>query len=789
MKLSLRLILLFLCIWYLALGAWGVVQKAYCQDAKEEEALFIARKAMDDGYYDTAISLLERFSGNYPETQLKAEANLLVGECYFHQNKFLDSLKKFEGLLDLPEALSIKDSVIYWIAEVHFKGNNFIKAATYYKKILEEFPKSGYVPGSYYSLGWCYFQGQRFNEAIEYFRILRDKLPDFPQVQDAGFKTIECLYNLKDYLGLKKEINSYIKLYPNDSGRIPYLYFYLAEADYYLNNFSLAIEEYSRVISDLSDQRIQALSKLGLAWTYLKLKQYQKSEEIFLGLKSDSLENENLYFLLLGKAGLYFETNRFAQAIKVYDELLLVAVNPQIMAQVYLGKAESCLALKEYNESVKVLEEALDKIDQGMIPPDSADKIHYSLGTTFLKLGDFKGAAREFQKVSEISKDQELRAGALTDLAGVFQEEGDYAKALEVYRNISRDYHNSFYADYVQYQLGLVLIKSGDYDQAVSVLKDFSKQFPGSKMLPDVYYALGSAYFQKQDYNLSREVFQKFAQNYKDSNLNSVAMYLLGNSLYNLGDFTEAIKVFKDIIGIYGQNSELSQKAEYQIADCYFQLGDDKEAMSRFNALRSKYPQSNLTPDVIWWLGEYYYQNDDLGLSRRYFYSLTQDFPQNALIPDAWYILGSIYKQEGEYPQAIDYFTKVIDSTRQDLNNKAVINLAEVYVKNNEPEKALIFYRKGLESSGKAEIGIRFKMAEILQALNRTREAKEEYLKISDMPSENKEYIIKSLFRLAQMYENSLERQEALRIYEKIVLMAVPESRYAQERIGLLKSK
>jgi TolA-binding protein len=765
-------------------------QEAYAQDAREEEVLFIAKKAMDDGFYDTAMSLLANFLGDYPDSSNIGEANLLIGECYFHQNRFLDALKKFEELLSSNASLNIKDSVYYWIAEVHFKGNNFIKAASYYKKIIDEFPKSNYVPGAYYSLGWCNFQGQKFKEALEYFNLSQDKFADYPQAQDAGFKAIECLYNLKDYPGLKKEVNLYFRRYPKDTDKSPYLYFYMAEADYYLNNFADAVDGYSKVTANVNDQRIQSLSRLGMAWAYLKLKQYPKSEEIFLSLKSDNLEKDNLYYLFLGKAALYFETNRHLDAIKVYDDLLSIVSNPLVLAQAYLGKAEIYSSLKEFSESAKVCREALDKIDQGLIPPEAADKVHYAIATALLKQGDFEEAIREFQIVYDKSEDKMLKVSALSDMAEALQGEGKYAKAVQIYKNISKDFKNSYYPDYIQYQLGLSLVKSNDYDQAISVLKDFSRQFPGSKMLPDAYYSLGLAYFQKQDYSSSRDIFMKFPQYYKDSDLEPESMYLLASSLYGLGNFPEAVKAFKDIIDLYGQNSELVQKAEYQIADCYYQMGEEKEAMNRFNALRSKYPQSRLTPEVIWWLGEYYYQNNDLSLSRRYFLSLVQDFPQSDLIPDARYILGAIYTQEGSYPEAIDNYLSVIDSKRQDLTTQAIIRLADVYAKNNELEKALDMYGKSLEFVRQAEIaGIRFKKAEILQALSRTKEAKEEYLRVLDLPHENDDYIVKSLFRLGQIYEDNKERKEAFKVYEKIVLMQVPESKYAQEKIDLLKLK
>ncbi len=101
------------------------------KDIKEEESLFVAKKAFDDGFYDVSLGLLLRFQNNYPDSDKLPEVNLLIGRCYFHQNRFLDALAKFEELLNQPKATSIKDAVLYWIAEVHFKGNVYDKAAGY----------------------------------------------------------------------------------------------------------------------------------------------------------------------------------------------------------------------------------------------------------------------------------------------------------------------------------------------------------------------------------------------------------------------------------------------------------------------------------------------------------------------------------------------------------------------------------------------------------------------------------------------------------------------------------
>ncbi len=803
----------------------GYGNSSHAQDSsREDEAFYVAQRAFEDGFYDVSLSLLERFQAAYPVSPKFAQADLLIGQCYYFQNKFLEALKKFEGLLNSAFAGDIKDAATYWIAEVHFKGNNFVKAGQYYKTIIDNYPKSRYYPAAYYSLGWCFFQEEMFDEALGYFKAVEEKFP--AEAQDASFKIIECLYNLKEYAKLKARLGNYIKIYASDNMKMPYMYFYLAEAEYYLNNFQAAIDDYSKVMQNSRDERLVGLSRLGQAWSHLKLKQYDLAEGAFGKIKISALEKPGRDVLLLGRAVLLFETARFSEAKNMYDELIQVAPEAVILMQAYLGKGDAFYKMAEYADAKNTYKAALDRVVPEALPGEIIDRLHYGLAWAFLKEGEFKEAISEFQKIAKNTEDKVVKVSALCQIGDTYQDSGDYAKALDAYDAILKDYPDSFYGDYVQYQVGLTLLKSSNYDGAIMSFLAFKKKFPDSKLLDDVVYALGLAYFQKQDYRASREVFVDFTSRFKGSSIMPQAMYLLGTSLFNLGKYQDAIEVFKNIAREYAHDLETVQKAEYEIADCYYQMGEEKEAMSRFKTLRAKYPDSSLTPEIMWWLGEYYYRHNDLDLARRYFSSLIRDFPKSGLIADAYYVLGSIAQEESKYPEAIDYFKKVMGLGRTDLSGQAIIATGDIYSKQDNTGLALStyqdavkqypnlggliypkiaglfyrggnyadsleFYRKSLDIVPVKEMPeVQFKIAEILEAQGKTEEAIEEYLRVTYLYSDNSDSGTKAFLRLAKIYEDRENFAEALNIYNKISVTGVPEAKYAKERIEwIIKGK
>ncbi len=409
-----------------------IIPRLYAQQqsriSSDEEAFFIAEKAFDDGFYEVSLGLLERFLKNYSVSDKTANVNLLIGRCYFQQNRFLEALNKFESLLEQPAAKSIQDAVIYWIAEVHFKGNNFSKATIYYKKIISDFFKSSYVASSYYSLGWCLFQERLFSEAMEYFKIVEGRFSKESFALDASFKIVECLYNLKDYKALVDKVEVYLKIFPKESNNIPYLYFYLAEAEYYLGNFSEAINEYSKVLVNTDDSRIQALSKLSMGWSYLKLKQYSLAENIFSQMKAVVLEKTSQDVLLLGRAILSFETNKFNEAGELYGELINLTSDSAVLIQAYAGKADSLYNTADYKKAIEVYKEAQTKLleiqsqghkessQENSIPEEFIDKLHSGLAWAYLKEGEFKAAIDEFQKIAKHTEDNIVKNSVLCQI-------------------------------------------------------------------------------------------------------------------------------------------------------------------------------------------------------------------------------------------------------------------------------------------------------------------------------------------------------------------------------------
>ena len=299
---------------------------------------------------------------------------------------------------------------------------------------------------------------------------------------------------------------------------------------------------------------------------------------------------------------------------------------------------------------------------------------------------------------------------------------------------------------------------------------------------------------------------------------------MLGVDMLNSGKTSEALNIFKKILKFNPQDNDLLQKAEYEVADCYAKLGQDKEALTRFKFLRAKYPDSKLTPEILWWLGQYYYRSNDPALARRYLGSLTSDFKDSRVCADAFYLLGLMNGDEDRFAQAQDDLRLAIKQGGPELKRQAAIELADIYnrqgktqdalnaykdildespdlasllypkiaegyYKAQDYEQAKVFYQKSLSLlSGDDALKAEFDLAEVLEAEGETDEAVAEYLKVADAAEKNTKLSVRALLRAANIYEDKDNFKEAAILYNRVIDKKTEEASFARERIDWIRA-
>lgn len=793
---------------------------------KEEDAFYVATKAYQDGFYDISLTLFDRFLKTYVDNDKKLDVFVYIGQCYFFQEKYLKALDQFESLLKTKGAERVKDKVLFWLGEIYAKGRDYEQAIDFYKELIKNYKNSSYLLSAYKSLAGVQMNAGKLKDAIETYRLIRSNFKDSTTAEEAFFGICESYYKLRDYTQLKKEIEDFVLEYPL-SKSLDRVYLYLGEANFYLKQYQEAVSAYALADANSIDKEQSILAQLGLGWSYLKLKKYDDAERIFLKI---SQEDEPLG-VMLGRAVLKDGLGEYQQSLALFEKVLSNDKNGEYAPLAYFGKAEAFYNLARFDEAIVAYRISLDKIKEisrlwlYTESKELRDKIHYGLAWSYLKIGDFRSAQDEFQKVAYSSTDKIFKISALCQLGDTYQDAGEYNKAVEAYQNFLKDYPDTVYNDYVQYQLGMTWLKMKNLDSAILAFRKLLKDYPTSKLMDDVNYFIGVVYFQKGDFSSSKQQLEMFIGNFKDSPYRPQAMFLLGEALSNLSEFKVAIDVFQTVIKEFSSQETLRQKAEYETARAYAQMGNEAEANKRLSDFITRYPDSQLSPDIIFWLGQAYFENKDLLLARKYFERLIRNYPNHESMGEAFLQIGLSYLEEENFEAALRNFQQAKAYEKNGVAAKASLLTGDVYLEKSDWEDALKNYQEAASQEGEfaktayvkmavlyrhnklfkeailayekalglegSELNseIQFNAAEVFEELGSVQEALEAYLKVSYLYPDDEIWVIKALLRVARIYENKANWPELKAILEKIEKYNVPEAKYAHEKLLWLKEQ
>jgi len=149
--------------------------------------------------------------------------------------------------------------------------------------------------------------------------------------------------------------------------------------------------------------------------------------------------------------------------------------------------------------------------------------------------------------------------------------------------------------------------------------------------------------------------------------------------------------------------------------------------------------------------------------------------------------IGDIYAKENKIEPAIYTYDEALNKY-PNLAHLVYPKIAQLYRDVGDLDKALDFYNKSLQKAPVRQMAeIAFKIAEIKEMQGRHKEAVEDYLKVTYLYPDNQDLAVKSLLRIAAIYEGEENYKEAMTIYTKISSMDVQESKYAKERIEWIK--
>ncbi len=120
------------------------------------------------------------------------------------------------------------------------------------------------------------------------------------------------------------------------------------------------------------------------------------------------------------------------------------------------------------------------------------------------------------------------------------------------------------------------------------------------------------------------------ADSEEDSSVSPEARMIYESAYLNYvkGNYNEAISGFRSYLKVTPE-SPLSDNALYWIGECYYAMGKRGDAVDTFNELINKYPQSNKRPTALYKSGIIYEEAKEIKTAKMYFEKVLKEFPNS----------------------------------------------------------------------------------------------------------------------------------------------------------------
>ena len=381
----------------------------------------------------TELSLVIR---DYPNSNFVDEAKFQLAQQEFEQGHYQEAVNGYSGLLaSNPLSRFVPYSYVRRAAS-NYNLKEYNKTAQDYITVLENYGNHPVAKDVLLPLQEALNLSSRSEEFGKYLALYKTLNPDAKGIEAVEFEAAKNLYFNQDYPNAIKNLDSYIKAYPQ-SARLSEAKYYEAESFYRTKDFGKALSLYNELTVDKTFSMASKVS---------------------------------------GRAAeLEFKQNHFEKAIPLFQALSREALNKKEQYNAWSGLMESYYSLNQYDSSEKYAKIILEK---GSVNAGAQNKASLFLGKAAMGRGDYETAKDELLNTINAAQD-ENGAEAKYRLAEIFFMTKEYKQCYETLLSLNSDF--SSYTEWVGKSYLLMadyFLVTGDTFQTKATLQSLIDNFP-----------------------------------------------------------------------------------------------------------------------------------------------------------------------------------------------------------------------------------------------------------------------------------------------------------------------
>ncbi len=346
--------------------------------------------------YAAATEWFRQFASSAEENQknLKADAELRLGDCYFMQSNYYQAIDFYQRAIDsdvgtkdyallqkaicqglakkeLDKITTLRQLILAYPASV-YSDNAYYEIALEYMKLQDsqqaiealsdlynQFPNSELAGKALVQLGLLYYNADNNKQAIKYYKLAVSDFPGTEEAKDAlfGLKNIYIdMGRIEDYSAFVDGLSGHVpRLSVNEKDSLTYV---AAEKLYMTANCDEAKQAFGRYIKQYPEGAYLQGAHFYKGDCHYQAKEYTQALEMF-GYVLKQPQNMFTEQALLGCGRIATNMEKHDKVIEYYQSLAEISSTPANIKEARLSVMRAHYLLKNYSETKKSAEQLL----------------------------------------------------------------------------------------------------------------------------------------------------------------------------------------------------------------------------------------------------------------------------------------------------------------------------------------------------------------------------------------------------------------------------------------------
>ncbi len=585
------------------------------------------------GRLEQAASAFSSFLSEYPTSGTYAEAAYQNAYSLYRLGNFKPALELTENILSSARGGALTSSFLL-LKSVLYKLSGDLEAAT--KSLQEYLPLNEGDVQARMDLIKLYFRLGDFRMVLAEIEEVLETEP-FDDPTSPYFLLARYMYGLayisqQDYVRAV-EILSTLTLDQVRAAELlsiyPYILYYRGWALYRSGNYSRAEEDFSALMDGVPEHDLQPWAAYLAGWCAYIQGDYQQAGTYLLKMARDANEelrtkSEFMYAKTLLKL------EKIDEAAILFENIHLGNPRSELSDDALFEYAGALTALEQLDNGVEVYLKVWQEYPGSLLAEESLyrrgeilfsaeryessrdafyqyrlrfpkgslyDAALYWGGLAAYESGEAFGAVLLWEKLIESHQESAFRADSLLRTAEIYEDSGDFRKALNFYGELATVYPEE--ADAVSAglrseKLRFLILGQGEQEAELSAIK--SQDGTESQSGRDAVYELARIYIYKSGskQNLAPELLDVLITQTDTDPVNAAkAHYLYGEYYYRKNELQKAAQSFLQTVLANPADRDLSAQALFRAAEMATFSGNKKDAETLVARIESMFPSSS----------------------------------------------------------------------------------------------------------------------------------------------------------------------------------------------------